>query len=85
MNVGKYGVCPVAVEQRLDTINNGKNAGRACWAIAGTFCYGERMGPFRKKYRNCLNCTFYKKVFNEEKDKGYSTAGDILSIIKAWE
>ncbi len=32
------GVCPAAVEKRLDIFHGGKNAGRACWVAAGTMC-----------------------------------------------
>ena len=31
------GVCPAAEDNSYDGLNRGKNAGRFCWAGAGTF------------------------------------------------
>jgi len=53
------GICPAAVETRLDGTHGGKNAGRSCWAIAGTLCEGQVQGTFAQKYKNCENCNFY--------------------------
>ena len=41
-------------------------SGRACWAVAGTFCKGEVQGTFAQKYKNCETCDFYRKVKEEE-------------------
>jgi hypothetical protein len=60
------GVCPAAVEKKLDGVHGGKNAGRACWVVAGTMCGGQIQGTFAKKYSNCKTCDFYLKVKNEE-------------------
>lgn len=60
------GVCPSAVEQKLDGTHGGKNAGRACWVVAGTLCGGEAQGTFAKKYENCEKCDFYRLVMEEE-------------------
>lgn len=62
----ELGVCPAAVEKRLDEVHNGKNAGRACWVIAGTFCNGQVQGSFAKKYATCETCDFYSMVQSEE-------------------
>ena len=40
------GVCPAPTRIAVDGTNNGYNAGRICWAIAGTFCEGEVQGTF---------------------------------------
>ncbi len=64
--VSELGVCPAAVETRTNGINNGINAGRACWAIAGTLCGGQLQGTFAMKLKNCLVCDFYKFVQAEE-------------------
>ena len=66
-NVPEFGICPVALEDRADGINAGENAGRACWAIAGTFCGGKIQGTSASKIDTCKNCDFYKLVFKEEK------------------
>jgi hypothetical protein len=60
------GVCPAAVEKRLDGIHGGRSAGRACWAVAGTLCGGEVQGTFAQKYRNCGACKFYQTVKEEQ-------------------
>jgi len=59
------GVCPAAVESRLDGVHGGKNAGRACWVVAGTLCGGEVQGTFAKKFSNCEKCEFYISVQSE--------------------
>ena len=64
--VAELGICPSTTEKRLDGIHGGKNAGRACWVIAGTLCKGEVQGTFAKKYENCSKCDFYIKVHSEE-------------------
>ena len=62
------GICPAAVEARLDGTHGGKNAGRSCWAIAGTLCEGRVQGTFAQKYKNCENCNFYIQV---KRDAGH--------------
>ena len=62
----ELGVCPSAIETRLDGVNNGKNAGRVCWALAGTLCGGKVQGTYAQKFLNCMECEFYKQVIREE-------------------
>ncbi len=65
----KLGVCPASTDTMLNGANNGKNAGRACWVIAGTFCGGIVQGTFANKISNCNKCDFFKTVkFEEDKD-----------------
>lgn len=49
--VSEFGVCPAYV----------KNAGEACWMVAGTFCGGRVQGSFAEKEKNCMLCDFYKR------------------------
>ena len=65
-NVALLGVCPAVVEDRLDGTHGGKNAGRACWMIAGTFCRGKIQGLHAQKYRTCRECDFYQRVHLKE-------------------
>ncbi len=62
----RLGVCPAALEKRLDRIHGGINSGRACWVVAGTFCGGTVQGSFARKQVACKRCDFYNKVHHEE-------------------
>jgi len=66
IDVYEHGVCPAYHETRLDGVHDGMNAGRACWAIAGTLCGGKVQGTYAEKEKNCLACDFYKSVYKEE-------------------
>lgn len=63
----ELGICPATTDERLNGVHGGKNAGRACWVIAGTMCGGQVQGTFANKYKNCEVCDFYKKVFDKER------------------
>lgn len=65
-NAKELGVCPAAAEVRLDGVHSGKNAGRACWVVAGTMCRGQVQGTFAQKYADCGKCDFYITVREEE-------------------
>ncbi len=67
------GVCPVSIEGRLSGIHGGINAGRACWAMAGTMCGGKVQNTFAEKYQSCVKCDFYGKVREEEGKKYQDT------------
>ena len=62
----KHGVCPCAMEARLNGAHHGKSAGRACWVVPKTFCNGARQGTFADKYGMCVKCGFYLQVRQEE-------------------
>jgi len=64
--VSELGVCPAAIEVRLNTVHEGQNAGRACWVVAGTLCKGEVQGTFAKKFEACERCEFYLQVREDE-------------------
>ncbi len=81
-NVHERGVCPAATDKRLDDVHSGKNAGRACWVVAGTFCEGKVQGTFARKYEDCTLCDFYKQVRKEEGSQ-YQTALVLLKKLKA--
>ncbi len=71
--VAELGVCPAAVDISGNGINNGKNSGRICWAVTGTFCGGKVQGTFAQKKLSCITCEFYKVVTVEEKAAGNFT------------
>jgi hypothetical protein len=64
--VAELGVCPTASMDALDGTNGGKNAGRSCWAVTGSFCGGTVQGTYAAKLQNCMKCDFYKLVHDEE-------------------
>lgn len=59
-------LCRVSVDNSYGGINSGKNGGRFCWVIAGTFSKGVTDGFFAKDKESCTDCLFYKKVIAEE-------------------
>jgi hypothetical protein len=65
-NAGEFGVCPAAAATDCDGLNSGKNAGRICWAIAGTFCDGKVQGTFAQKQVSCMSCEVFKRIKEEE-------------------
>ena len=64
--VAELGVCPAAADNSYDGINFGKNAGRFCWAVAGTLCDKQIQGTFAEKRISCISCDFFKLVQQEE-------------------
>ena len=62
----ELGVCPAAIYRKLDGVHGGKNAGRVCWAVAGTMCAVRVQGTFAQEYKDCSECDFYKSVKEEE-------------------
>ena len=62
----ELGVCPAATTNEKNGVNNGINAGRICWRIAGTLCGGAVQGTFAQKAMNCSKCEFYLNVKSEE-------------------
>ena len=75
----ELGVCPAATETRVNGTHDGKNAGRACWAIAGTMCRGNIQCIFVKALGTCFNCKFYERVTQEEDH--YLNSSQILKAI----
>ena len=62
----ELGVCPATVDKTLDGTNRGRSGGRYCWRVCGTLCGGQVRGEFAKKLMDCLRCTFFLKVREEE-------------------
>ncbi len=78
-----FSICPASIETRLDGVHGGKNAGRACWVVAGTMCKGEPSGTFAQKCKDCGSCDFYSMVKEEEeKDKNFLPSVELLSKVE---
>jgi hypothetical protein len=73
--------CPAATDRSSDGVNGGVNAGRFCWAIAGTYCGGEAHGTTAYACDSCFDCEFYKLV-KEQEGPG---AVVLLKTTKWWE
>ena len=74
--VGELGVCPASTYEPLTGIHGGKNAGRGCWVVSGTFCSGVVQGTEAQKQLNCWTCEFFQLVRKEEAEspQGYSVS-----------
>ena len=77
----EMGVCPAAVEKATHGMNSGMRGGRACWAVAGTYCGGGVQGTFAEKLDGCMNCDFHEKVISEEASD-YQGTIEILDKLK---
>ncbi len=64
--VAELGVCPAAANTDLDGAHGGRNAGRACWVVAGSLCGGKIQGTYAMKLLNCWRCDFMNSVKREE-------------------
>lgn len=64
--VAEMGICPAALDMGATGINSGKNAGRICWAVTGTFCGGKVQGTFAEKNLSCMSCEFFQQVKQEQ-------------------
>jgi len=76
-----HGPCPAAVDERVNGFNGGENAGRACWAIAGTYCGGSPKGLYALKLKDCMACDFHELVVREE-NKNYEKVSVLFKAIK---
>ena len=81
--VAELGICPASTDEKLNKTNHGKNGGRSCWPLAGTFCGGQIQGVFAQKFQSCMDCDFYKTVLKEEIESGTLVmAKQILEKVK---
>lgn len=62
----EFGPCLAAVEAACDDINEGTNAGRICWAVAGTFCREHVRDRKGQAIEECPRCGFFRRVKYEE-------------------
>jgi hypothetical protein len=60
------GICPSSTNILANGLNEGKNGGRICWAIAGTFSQSEKKCTFARTIAFCTVCDFYITVQKEE-------------------
>jgi len=60
--INELGLCPAATLKEFGGANRGNAAGRFCWTVEGTLC----KGTFAQKFDKCLDCTFFRKVEQQE-------------------
>ncbi len=78
----ELGVCPVTTYEELHGAHNGRNAGRACWVIAGSLCGGRIQGTYAQKLSNCWRCDFFNVVKKEEEPTDHGFSATRLGIEK---
>jgi hypothetical protein len=69
----------------LHGAHGGTNAGRACWAIAGSLCGGKIQGTYAQKLTNCWRCDFMNVVKQEEAPTPLGFSATRLGLDKALE
>jgi len=58
----EMGTCPAALFAPADGYLGGKNGGRACCFVTGTFCEELVQGTYRDKSKDCWDCDFYRML-----------------------
>lgn len=61
----EMGVCPAASLTSCDGFLGGRNGGRACAYVAGTYCSGTVQGTYQDKTKQCRQCGFYQRLMAE--------------------
>ncbi len=74
------GVCPAATFAPADGYLGGRNGGRACAYVAGTFCEGVLQGTYRDKSKDCWDCAFYRRL-REEHGAAFSMPAFALYLL----
>lgn len=62
----ELGICPAAQSTEHHGMNRGNNAGRICWAVAGTMCGAKIQGTHAEKMSSCMMCQVFLGVRQEE-------------------
>jgi hypothetical protein len=63
--VEELGICPTTVEWTMNGAHGGRNAGRVCWVVSGTFCDSLVVGTHAREINSCVHCDFFQKVQSE--------------------
>lgn len=73
----ELGICPTTIDLTLNGAHGGKNAGRACWVVVGTFCDSLLQGTYARKISSCELCDFYQLVKSEDQNLPQFTLPEI--------
>ncbi len=63
--VSEQGICRATTDTSANGLNRGKNGGRICWAIAGTYASEIQSKCIIEKI-SCLTCDFFELVEKQE-------------------
>ncbi len=63
--IAEQGICPATTDTSAHKLNGGKNGGRICWAVAGTYS-GIIQCTYALEKLSCVNCDFFNLVEKEE-------------------
>jgi hypothetical protein len=63
--VRELGICPATVATEADGFCGGKNGGRGCAYIVGSFCSGIFQGSVADEAKECFRCDFFLKLKQE--------------------
>lgn len=77
----QQGVCPAASFAPADGYLGGRNGGRACCFVAGTFCDEVVQGTYRDKSKNCWDCDFYR-LLRREHGAAFSAPAFALHLLR---
>jgi len=58
--VAELGICRAAADEYFDGMNGGKNGGRICFSVAGTFSFDVAQCSCLEKLASCKDCSFFK-------------------------
>ena len=72
-------MCPAAEFSAADGYLGGRNGGRACAYITGTFCEDVLQGSYRDKSKDCWDCEFYR-FLRREHGAAFSMPGFTLFL-----
>jgi len=58
--VDELGICRATADELFNGANGGKNGGRICFAVAGTFSNDVAQCSCLGKLASCKDCSFFK-------------------------
>ena len=58
--VAELGICRAAADEFFHGMNGGKNGGRVCFSVAGTFSKNVAQCSCLDKIASCKDCSFFK-------------------------
>jgi hypothetical protein len=64
-NCSKKNECPAYSFELGDGFLQGKNGGRACCFVTGTFCEKTLQGLYKDKEKSCSDCEFFNILKKE--------------------